>query len=708
LGGGTSFFIESILSRYKKYQTFLIVRNTNEGIYFTVNDEYQFEKLYSNEDASNLLTNNKHKIEKIFVSHIYDHIPKFIHSLFDLNVKIDTITHDYYNIFNETVLHFNRVETYMNNNNKRCYIDINKYDNIITQNKGNLYIYNNFIKDNNKIIVSTLPDYKNPKEIVHTKNDNIVIGILGNISEIKGLNILTTLMDFYKNDKNIKFVVFGLINIYPFTNFYTYNSISELNLLLTTHKPNIIIELSITPETYSYTLSLAMITQLPILYLKKNNYCTVEDRLSKYNKAYAFTTVEQFNALIYEKKQDYFYTIEPIIYFNKFWDKYFITKKDKCLDTTLNNNVFNINTYCIYFPQFHEIVENNISFYKSYTDIINLFLLSMSNLNIETVTPLLDEFNINSIMNYDYVKNKQILQKQIDILYDYNISGFAIYYYWFSLNTVTNSNMLMTSVIDVFFNNLLDMKTKKVFFMWANESWSSNPAFGNTCHKIENSYSNVDNINKNIDILIKYFKHENYLKINNKPVFQIHHPWYMNESEINLYYEIFNNKCIENNFDGIYFILNSINGTYKQYTNSLHNFNYKKNNNNCMTYDDKKNQRYLDYKKYIDSIDIDNNENSIHTLVFDFDNRARLFKPDKLSMSTVCVNNTEIDKILFIKKIIEKYNKNKKNSVENILLINSWNEWGEKMAIEPSEEYGYYYLNLIKENLSEKQTTVCN
>jgi hypothetical protein len=24
------------------------------------------------------------------------------------------------------------------------------------------------------------------------------------------------------------------------------------------------------------------------------------------------------------------------------------------------------------------------------------------------------------------------------------------------------------------------------------------------------------------------------------------------------------------------------------------------------------------------------------------------------------------------------------------------------MAIEPSEEYGYYYLNLIKENLSEK------
>lgn len=324
LGGGTSFFIESIVSRYKKYQTFLIVRNTKEGIYFTVNDEYQFEKLYNNEDASTLLINNKHKIEKIFVNHILDHVPKFIHNLFYLNVKIDTITHDYYNIFNDTAIYFNSVEKYINNSNKRCYIDINKYDNIITQNKGNLCIYNNFIKDNNnKIIVSTLPDYKNPKEIVHTSNDNIIIGILGNIDEIKGLCILKTLIDFYKNDKNIKFVVFGVVNIYPFRNFYKYNTISELNLLLTTHKPNILIELSITPETYSYTLSLAMITKLPILYLKKNNYCTVENRLSKYDKAYAFTTLEHFNALIYEKKQHYFYTIEPIIYFNKFWDEYF-------------------------------------------------------------------------------------------------------------------------------------------------------------------------------------------------------------------------------------------------------------------------------------------------------------------------------------------------------------------------------------------------
>jgi len=48
-----------------------------------------------------------------------------------------------------------------------------------------------------------------------------------------------------------------------------------------------------------------------------------------------------------------------------------------------------------------------------------------------------------------------------------------------------------------------------------------------------------------------------------------------------------------------------------------------------------------------------------------------------------------------MKKIINKYIKEKKSDVENILLINSWNEWGEKMSLEPSQEYGFYYLNLL-------------
>jgi hypothetical protein len=84
--------------------------------------------------------------------------------------------------------------------------------------------------------------------------------------------------------------------------------------------------------------------------------------------------------------------------------------------------------------------------------------------------------------------------------------------------------------------------------------------------------------------------------------------------------------------------------------------------------------------------------NKIETFVYDFDNRARLYKPNKLNHSTICINNNLFNKIVFMKNIIDKY----KNSNDNILLFNSWNEWGEKMTLEPSNEYGYLNLNLLQ------------
>ena len=46
-----------------------------------------------------------------------------------------------------------------------------------------------------------------------------------------------------------------------------------------------------------------------------------------------------------------------------------------------------------------------------------------------------------------------------------------------------------------------------------------------------------------------------------------------------------------------------------------------------------------------------------------------------------------------------KYLNKIKNSDTQILLINAWNEWGERMHVEPSEQRGDYYLNLIKKQL---------
>ena len=253
--------------------------------------------------------------------------------------------------------------------------------------------------------------------------------------------------------------------------------------------------------------------------------------------------------------------------------------------------------------------------------------------------------------------------------------------------------MVMQKVVNVFFENNVNMKKRKIFFIWANESWSNNPAFGNCNHKIENTYDE-HNLDLNAENLIRYFTSDNYLKIDNKPVFLIYHPWFIKPEEIERFYIKINDICKRYFFSGIHLIINSMNGDILKYEKFYLNFNYKKTTSSY--YDDSDKQIYLDYNKYINN-DVQNisNKNAINTLVFDFDNRARLSKPNKLKLSTICINNNEFNKIRFINDIAEKYNKEKKSEIENILLINSWNEWGENMAIEPSEQHGFYYLNLI-------------
>jgi hypothetical protein len=371
-----------------------------------------------------------------------------------------------------------------------------------------------------------------------------------------------------------------------------------------------------------------------------------------------------------------------------------------------------INLFAIYFPQFHNIKENNIIFYDNYNDYKNLLaynkeikdinkkycfennikekiIIEHNKLFKKLDTPDLDFYDID---DYD-LNNQNLINKQINIAKMNNIKGFAVYYYWFSHNSITKKNMIMKDVIDLFFNS--QCNKYNIYFIWANSAWSNNNYFNNAKDKISNNYSNY-NINLMFNSLIKYFKHDNYYKINNKPVFFIHQ--IKNEiisSTITKINMIATYICKKNGFNGINIVIKNTNNTNNDLPSYINSLSFKAANKGNMIYYNKDNNKINKKKVVFDMNDkyINNKKNVINTLSYRFTNLARMFKPYK---DTYWISIGEDDKYdNSNKQIISYYNNSSRDSLHKILNINAWNEWGENYVIEPGTNNKLKYINKI-------------
>ena len=552
---------------------------------------------------------------------------------------------------------------------------INNIELVIYPSQFSYNAYSKYFSMKNSIIYphnDTYIDY-NTKNVPFIYNKTINIVHFQELSKFKGMKNVLLLKKIYKFYRGLRINVITNIK---------YN---ETNWLYVLQNNNIhgLLHLNLYGETYSYALSKSINSGLPILY---NNIGAVRDRLYNNKNKHYFKVINDeseynnYNLLFkkFENMLDYIieyngkfneYNNSNIIY-NDLYNYIFKDNYQENISKLIHNK---IKPFAVYFPQFHNIKENNLNYYDGMTDIVNLVKLN-STLKIKLDTPSLKEYNLKLVTDYN-LTNENIINKQISIAKRYNIYGFAVYYYWFSTNTITNKNTIMEDCYNLFFKKPLDFK---IFFIWANEDWTGNPAFNTNEHSIVNIY-NIENFYKNIDNLITYFKHDNYYKYDNKPVFYIHHPELIDDYHLLLFEFLIDKVCILNGFNGILLCVNNMKKKNIGMKNYTFHPNYK-----CAP--------QLNYKKYIDEI-LDENSNCIF---FNFDNSARLFIPNKLHLSTKYTNTTLFEQNKFIEKVLKNY---KKKSENNILLINSWNEWGENMAIEPGNLLNDNYLLLLKMNL---------
>ena len=529
-------------------------------------------------------------------------------------------------------------------------------------------------------------------------NDVINIGNFQTLSLCKGSENVMLLKNSYTHYKGhkINFLIVGQnISGYDETNW---------NTEILNHNFHCLLHLNKYGETYSYCLTKSINSGLPILYNNIGSFkVRIPNNKDHYKKVIDNEDEYENQELLFKKFEE---MLDYIIINNGLFNKSNYNNKivynslfNYLFETNNNNDDFNkihkkihnkIKPFAVYFPQFHNIAENNLNYYNGMTDITNLNHYNNNNNSNKLDSPLLSEFGLKNMLEYD-LTNKNIINKQIEIAKKHCIYGFAVYYYWFSTNTITNKNTIMEKCYDLFFEK--EINDFKIFFIWANEDWTGNPAF-NTEHQILNIYDE-ENYKKNIKNLMKYFKHSNYHKVDNKPIFYIHHPFLIPEEKIEMFRNVLNTECIENGFDGAILVLNSL---IKKYENQ-YNYNFHPNYKKATT---------LDYDLYVERYV--KPENDPNTIFFDFDNSARLCIPDKLKLRSKYTNNSILNQSKYLEKVLNQYktreydnknlsDENNENEINKIMLINSWNEWGENMAIEPGEINGYKYLSLLKSKL---------
>ena len=352
--------------------------------------------------------------------------------------------------------------------------------------------------------------------------------------------------------------------------------------------------------------------------------------------------------------------------------------------------------FAFYLPQYHTIPENDEWWGKGFTEWTNVKKAKpLFHGHKQPVHPLDD--------NYYNLLDENTVKWQTGLLHQYKVDGFIYYHYYFEgrlLLEKPDENLLKNKNID-----------QPFFFCWANHSWMRSWE-GKSTILVEQTYGDEKSWEKHFQYLLPFFKDKRYEKKDNKPLFMMFLPYFKEKNEMMLY---FDKRCKDEGFAGIS-VIDSIQNIYtkdyEQYKNNISPVTeyvllrepgtgqaivaHKHNPKNFI----KRVKNYLRRKygigRYVytysgneiikELVKYNNLPQGSFTtlkgLFFNWDNTSRhgyrgyIIKPISKKSFSLFMDNC---------------------SNQDYVFINAWNEWCEGMMLEPSVEYGYRFLEWIKE-----------
>jgi len=311
--GGTTLHIYDLINNLKSKINFhvlyiengyILVKSFFPDTEITVN----LGKIFSYNKFGLYNNSYKYMLQKLFslikidVIHIHHLLNQFL-DIFDIakekNISVLTTIHDFYDICPTIQLlnqdnkycfmepnpncdkclkeKFDLSSGFIDNWRKEFYNKLKQVDKVITPSTNARELVNQVYKDINVYVIEH-GIHKEDFDISNVnvkENKNMNIAFLGGINECKGLNILKEIKEQINSNpkSNINVHLFGLssdIKLNKTDNKYIYHGTydrKDISKLLKENNIQIVCLFSIWPETYSYTLTEAVMAEVPVITL---------------------------------------------------------------------------------------------------------------------------------------------------------------------------------------------------------------------------------------------------------------------------------------------------------------------------------------------------------------------------------------------------------------------------------------------------------
>lgn len=372
-----------------------------------------------------------------------------------------------------------------------------------------------------------------------------------------------------------------------------------------------------------------------------------------------------------------------------------------------------IEVLAFYLPQFYPFKENNEWWGPGFTEWTN----------VAKAKPLFKGHNqprIPADLGYYDLRVEETREQQVELAKRAGVTAFCYWHYWFG-----NGKRLLYRVFD---EVLYSGKPDFPFCLgWANHSWYAKTWNKDSKDKllIEQTYPGVEDAREHFNYLLRAFKDSRYLKIDGKPYLFIFDPTTLPDS----YIKMFNEWAIANGYPGLYLVANISSYEDKEeyirrgYTavliNRVSKATLTKNDirKRALSNAFKDNRVFqlllkirrsiikrlnpsptiVDYRDYYKSLitEQDYESDVIPQLVPQWDHTPRS------GINGLAWTNTTPS--LFYNHACMALDavKHKKNP---IIVLKSWNEWGEGNYMEPDTVFGHGYIDALKKAIDDKSS----